>query len=402
MTSKPPSPTTQLVAHDYVPPTGFDSPAVPVHKASTVFFANVAAMRAQGWLDRSGYTYGLHGTPTTFTLEQRLCTLEGAKHCVLAPSGLAAVTLVGCALLSSGDHVVLPTNVYTPNLTFTRHELKRWGVTHTGYHAMDVASLQAALQPNTKVVWLEAAGSITLEFPDLRALVRCVRERAPHAKIVLDNTWGAGIAFNPYELGARDGEALGVDACVHALTKYPSGGGDVLMGSVTCRDDALFEVLAMTHSRLGLGVGANDVELVLRGLPTAHLRYAHHDASTRRLAQWLTTQRAFARVLHPALPDSPGHQAWAELCDGAACLVSVQFAPEVPLSKADAFVDALKRFHIGYSWAGPMSLAVPYDLSVSQPQDATKRGPLVRLSIGLEDPQDLIDDIEQALRAVRL
>lgn len=398
MTSKKPlAPSTELIHHPYEPPAGFASPVVPTYKASTVFFPNVAAQRARTWLDHSAYTYGLHGTPTTFTLEARLCTLEGAKHAMLAPSGLAAVTLVSQALLSAGDHVLLPNNVYAPNLAFTRNELQRWGITHGVYDAMQPESLRAALTPATRVVWVEAAGSVTLEFPDLRALVRTVREHAPKARVVLDNTWGAGIAFAPFELG----QGLGVDASVHALTKYPSGGGDVLMGSVACRDDALYEILAMTHSRVGLGVGANDVELVLRSLPSIGLRYAQHDASTREVARWLQAHPGVEQVLHPALESSPGHAAWKSLCGAAAGLVSFRLSSSAPREQVDRFVDALRLFRIGYSWGGPTSLVVPYDLDSMRPHDGPSRGMLVRLSIGLEDPRDLISDLSQAFDASR-
>jgi cystathionine beta-lyase len=387
--------STRLIHHGYRPPDGFDAPNVGVYKASSVFFADVAQMRSRTWLDRSGYTYGLHGTPTTFTLESRLATLEGARHCMLAPSGLSAIAIVNSALLRQGDHMLLPDNIYQPNLTLARHELAAWGITHAMYDAMDSGSLAVALTPATKLVWVEVAGSVTLEFPDLVALVKAVRAKAPQAVIALDNTWGAGIAFAPFELP----EGQGVDICVHALTKYPSGGGDVLMGSVTCRDNELFERLSMTHSRLGIGVGVNDVEFVLRALPTLELRYRRHDDATREVAHWLAMRSEFARVLHPALPGSPGHEAWMRLCRGAAGLVSVQFAPEVPREHVDAFVDALQLFRIGYSWGGPMSLAVPYDLTPMRPKAAQPRGMLVRFSIGLEDPKDLIGDLGQALRA---
>ena len=264
MTSK----STELIHHDYRAPEGFESPVVPVHKASTVFFRDVAHLRSQRWVDKSGYTYGLHGTPTSFTLEARLATLEGGRHVLLAPSGLAAITLVDQALLSPGDEMLLPDNVYAPSLNFARHELARWGVTTRLYDPLDAASLRAAINPSTRLLWLEAPGSVTLEFPDLPELVRVARE-AGRADLVLalDNTWGAGLAFNAFELG----RGLSVDLTIHALTKYPSGGGDLLMGSVTTRSDALHEQLAWTHSRLGLGVGANDVEAVLRALPSMAL-----------------------------------------------------------------------------------------------------------------------------------
>ncbi len=383
---------TALIHHPYTPPEGFASPAVPVHKGSTVFFDSVAAMRSRTWLDRSAYTYGLHGTPTTFTLEERIATLEGGKHTMLVSSGLAALTMVDIALLKSGDQVLLPHNVYAPNKNFTRTELAAWGIGHAVYDAMDVASLAAAITPKTKLVWLEAAGSVTLEFPDLRSLIRVVRERAPQAVIALDNTWGAGIAFDAF--------ALGIDISVHALTKYPSGGGDVLMGAVTCGGgddgDALYRTLALSRSRVGHGVGINDVELVLRGLPSLALRYAAQDAAGRAFAAWCQTRKEFVRVLHPALPSSPGHEHWASHCSAAAGLVTVEIDPRFTSTQTDAFVDALKLFRIGYSWAGPVSLVLPYSPKTIR-DSSPYRGTLVRFCIGLEAVEDLIADANRAL-----
>jgi cysteine-S-conjugate beta-lyase len=381
--------STGLIHHPYRAPDSFESPVVPVAKGSTVYFRDVAALRSSQWIDRSAYTYGLHGTPTTFTLEERLATLEGGHHAMLVSSGLAAVTLVDMALLSQGDHVLLPDNVYAPSKAFARHELRTWGVTHSLYDPMQPASLAAAVTPATRLVWLEAPGSVTLEFPDLRTLIATVRERAPQAVIALDNTWGAGLAFDAFDLG--------VDLTAHALTKYPSGGGDVLMGSVICRDDALYRRLALTRSRIGHGVGADDVAAVLRSLPTMPLRYAAHDAATRTFARWCGTRAEFARVLHPALPGSPGHEHWKSHCRAAAGLVSVVFAAGTDPARVDEFVDALKLFRIGWSWGGPVSLAVPYDLALLRDGAPGQTGSLVRFSIGLEDVDDLIADAQQAL-----
>ncbi len=388
--------STRLIHHRFRAPEGFESPVVPVAKGSTVYFPNVAALRARAWLDRGAYTYGLHGTPTTFTLEERLATLEGGRYCMLVSSGLAAVTLVGIALLASGDQVLLPDNGYGPNKTFARHELARWGIAQGLYDAMSPGSLAAALTPATKLVWLEAPGSVTLEFPDLRGLVRMVRERAPQAVLALDNTWGAGLAFDAFDLG----EGQGVDVTIHALTKYPSGGGDVLMGSVTCRDEALYETLALSRSRIGHGVGANDVEAVLRSLPSMPLRYAAQDQAGRAFAAWCATRPEFVRVLHPALPSSPGHAHWLSHCRAAAGLVTVEIDPRFTESQADAFVDALRLFRIGWSWAGPVSLVASYRSASIRGLATPYTGTLVRFCLGLEAVDDLIADGTQALAAL--
>jgi cysteine-S-conjugate beta-lyase len=379
---------TALIHHAYQPPVGFAAPQPAVHKASTVIFPNTAALRARNWKSKAGYTYGLHGTPTTFTLEERIATLEGGVQTLLAPSGLAAVALVDLALLRSGDEVLIPDNAYGPNKELARNELAAWGITHRLYDPMDPASLACAIGSATRLVWLEAAGSVTMEFPNLPELIAIARRCG--ATIALDNTWGAGVAFDAFELG--------LDISAQALTKYPSGGGDVLMGSVTTRDEALHLRLKFAHMRLGLGVGANDVEAVLRSLPTLPLRYAAQDRTARALADWWTRRPQVVQVLHPALEGSPGHEHWRTLCTQAAGLFSIVFDERYPQAKVDAFVDALRLFKLGYSWAGPVSLAVPYSLQAMRAKPAW-HGTLVRFSIGFEAADALIADCEQALIA---
>ena len=391
-------PSTTLIHHPYTPPTGFAAVAPAVHRASTVIFPSVAALRNRDWKHKSGYTYGLHGTPTTFTLEERIATLEGGRFCTLVPSGLAAVVLVGMAVLKAGDEVLIPDNAYGPNKAFAQAELAGWGITCQLYDPMDPADLTARLSSKTRLVWLEAPGSITMEFPDLPALVRAVKAHgaAPnHAHALgvvtaLDNTWGAGLAFNAFDMGA--------DLSVQALTKYPSGGADVLMGSVVTNSEALHQLVHFCHMRTGYGISGNDAEMILRGLSSIALRYAAQDQATRQLAAWMQGQPQIAAVLHPALADSPGHLQWRRDCAGAACLFSAVFQPDITQAQVDRFCDSLKLFKLGYSWAGPMSLCVPYDMAplrVSRPWP--HKGGLVRFSIGLEAVADLQADLAQAL-----
>lgn len=387
--------STRLIHHPYRPPVGFDAVAPGVHKASTVIFPNVHALRTQEWADKSGYTYGLHGTPTTFTLEERIASLEGGRYCVLAPSGLSAVSLVDMAFLKQGDELLIPDNAYGPNKAFARVELAAWGITHRYYDAQNPADLASKIGPCTRLVWLEAPGSITLEFPDLPALVAVVQQansaNTGERSILtaLDNTWGAGIAFNAFELG--------VNISMQALTKYPSGGADVLMGSVVTRDHALHQQLLMTHMRLGLGVSGNDAELVLRGLNTVGLRYTAQDAATRDLAVWMQAQPGVVQVLHPALPGSPGHGAWRRDARGAACLFSAVFDERFQQSQIDGFCDRLRLFKLGWSWAGPISLCAPYHVASIRSHGWPHKGGLVRFAIGLEAVDDLRADLAQAL-----
>ncbi|MBD8562680.1 cystathionine beta-lyase [Oxalobacteraceae sp. CFBP 8763] len=379
---------TTLVHSDYVAPAGFDAFPPATHRASTVLFANTAAMRASQWKDKTAYTYGLHGTPTTFTLEGKLAEIEGGNHCLLTPSGLAAIAMVDFALLKSGDDVLLPENVYNPN-----RELGRWlsadfGVTARYYDPMIGAGLAALIQPNTKLLWAEAPGSVSMEVPDLPAL--CHAAHARGVLVALDNTWSAGLALRGFDLGA--------DIVMHALTKYQSGGADLLMGAVITRDRALNDRLALAHMRLGLGVSPDDAYLVQRGLPTMKMRFERHDASARELATWFKARSEIAKVLHPAFEDCPGHAFWQRDFTGAGGLFSVVFDARFDEARVDRMVDALTLFGIGYSWGGPNSLVMPY--RINSLRDQWEGGVLVRFNVGLEDPADLIADLAQAFSAL--
>jgi cystathionine beta-lyase len=248
------------------------------------------------------------------------------------------------------------------------------------------AGIAELIQPNTKLVWTEAPGSVSMEVPDLPAL--CAAAHARGVLVALDNTWAAGLALRGFDVG--------VDIVMQALTKYQSGGSDVLMGAAITRDPALNERIAQAHMRLGMGVGADDVYLVLRGLETMKLRFDAHDAAARRVATWLKGRPEIAKVLHPAFEDCPGHAVWQRDFTGAGGLFSVVFDPRYSGAQVDRFVDALHLFGIGYSWGGTHSLAVPYRMQGMR-RDWSEQGALVRFNIGLEAPEDLIADIEQAL-----
>lgn len=395
------SPSTELIHHPYQPPVGFKGLQEGVYKASTVLFPNVDAMRQYEWKDKSAFTYGLHGTPTTYTLEERLCTLEGGEQCLLLPSGLAAIALVALSLLRSGDEVLIPDNVYGNSKSLAEGELKQWGITHQYYDPMDPQDLATKLSDKTRLVWLEAAGSVSLEFPNLCELLRICKAR--NVWTALDNTWGSGIAFSAFDLLPGQTPAFGADISVHALTKYPCGSGDVLMGSVITRDAGLHMRLKLTHMRMGFNVGANDAEAILRALPSIYMRYRAHDAAARSLAAWCETRPEFVQVLHPALPKSPGHAHWAEVCaphaGGAAGLFTVVVAPHCTAAQVDKFCEALAYFKLGWSWGGHLSLVVPYDLNSMRSSwpSHIQPGTLVRFWVGLEAVADLQADLTQAL-----
>ncbi|MBP6536095.1 MAG: PLP-dependent transferase [Burkholderiaceae bacterium] len=393
------SPLTTLIHYPYTPPDGFEAPQPGVFKASTVIFPNTAAMRSRNWKNKTGYTYGLHGTPTTFLLEERLNALEGGTQCLLVPSGLAAIANVSLALLKTGDEVLIPDNAYGPNKTLTEGDLAAYGITHQLYDPMRPDDLARKISPKTRLVWLEVPGSVTLEFADLPTLARICRDKG--VLTALDNTWGAGLAFCAFDFD----KGQGVDVSVQALTKYPSGGGDVLMGSIITRNQALHDRIKLTHMRMGFGVGGNDTETVLRSLPSIDLRYRAHDAGARTLALWMQGRAEVAQVLHPALEGSPGHAHWRALCaaDGseglAAGLFSVVLDTRYSPAQVDAFCDALRLFRLGYSWGGPISLVVPYELKTMRSTWPAHlaRGTVVRFSVGLESVADLQADLAQAL-----
>ncbi|WP_211451194.1 cystathionine beta-lyase [Collimonas antrihumi] len=383
------NPQTALMHSEYSAPAGFDAFPVAIHHASTVLFKNVAAMRARDWQEKSSYTYGLHGTPTSFTLEARLAEIEGGQHCLLAPSGLAAITMIDLALLKSGDDVLLPDNVYNPNRDLNNWLAKDFGITARYYDPLVGAGIADLIQPNTRLIWTEAPGSVSMEVPDLPAI--CAAAHAKGALVAIDNTWSAGLALRAFDLG--------IDIVMQALTKYQSGGSDVLMGAVITRDAALNQRLQTAHMRLGFGVGMDDAYLVLRSLPTMKLRFEAHDAAARKVAAWLQQQPQINKVLHPAFADCPGHETWKRDFTGAGGLFSVLFDARYSEEQTDRFVDSLKLFKIGYSWGGANSLCVPYRIQ-SMRKNWQDQGVLVRFNIGLEDPQDLIADIEQAFAAM--
>ena len=370
----------------------------PLFRASTIIFDNTNALFNRHWTDHYDYSYGTHGTPTTFTLADNIAQLEGGEFCLLAPSGLSAINLVNSCFLSQGDEVWVADNIYGPNMEHLRNLETRYGITVKVYNPIDVASFQPTKK--AKLIWLEAAGSVTLEFPDLNNLVK--KAKAHHVLSALDNTWGAGLAFNAFDFGD---EHLSVDLTVHALTKYPSGGGDILMGSLVTRDEKLHQQLFRMHALQGISISGDDAAQVQRSLASMQIRYQHQSESTLTLLTWLNQQTEFSQVLHPAVETSAGHAYWKAVCstEQSAGLVSVIFKPEYHLKDVRHFCDALSLFKLGFSWGGPISLVMLYNLKDMRTLEHThlQQGLLVRFCIGLEHPQDLIQDIKNALKQLK-
>jgi cysteine-S-conjugate beta-lyase len=378
---------TTLIHSDYQAPAGFVGCQPAIHHASTILFKDVAQMRAQDWHSKSGYTYGLHGTPTTFELEARIAEIEGGQHCVLAPSGLAAISLVFLACLKTGDDVLLPDNAYNPGRGMMDWLGRDFGITVRYYQPTVGAAIADLILPNTRLIWAETPGSVSFEIPDIAAMAKVARQH--RVLLGVDNTWSAGLAYRPLEHGA--------DIVMQALTKYQSGGSDVLMGALITREESTYRRLNLAHMRLGYGVSGDDAYLVLRSLPTLKLRFDAHDKAARQIATWLLGRPEVATVLHPAFPDCPGHEIWQRDFSAAGGIFSVLLDPAYSSRQVDALVDHLQLFKIGFSWGGAHSLCIPCQMNEIR-REWHHQGQLLRFNIGLEDVQDLINDIEQAFQ----
>lgn len=384
--SKPKKRQTKLLHSDYQPPPDFGAFPTPIYRASTVLFKSVEAMRSRDWQRRDSYTYGLHGTPTTFTLEEKLAEIEGGKHCILAPSGLAAIAIVDFAFLRSGDDVLIPENVYNPNRELGNWLQQDFGVTARFYDPMIGAGIVDLIRPNTRLIWAETPGSVTMEVPDIPAICKAAHEKG--VIVAVDNTWSAGLGFDAFSHGA--------DVVLHALTKYQAGASDLLMGALITRDEDLYRRLCVAHMRMGMGVGTDDVYLILRTLPTMKLRFEQHGKAAMEVATWLKTRPEISYILHPAFEDCPGHNIFQRDFTGVGGLFSILFDKRYMEEQTDRFVEALELFKLGFSWGGAHSLCAPFR-AINDRKDWGYEGhQLVRLYVGLEDTEDLIADLEQA------
>ena len=356
-----------------------------VQKASTVIVESASKLFEPG-----GWTYGRHGTATHEALKQALCEIEGAEHCVLAPSGLMACILPFLGFGGAGGHVLVGDNVYGPTRRFVDRMLPRWGCGATYFDPQIGAGIATLLRPETKLIFVESPGSMTFEIADAPAIAAAAR--SANVVSVMDNTWSAGVFHKPL--------TLGFDLSVQANTKYVSGGADILNGAIYLNDDRLLARLKETVADLGVNVAPDDAYAVLRGARSLAMRMDHHQASALEVARWLTKHPAIARVIHPALESDPSHALWKRDFTGSSGLFSIALKP-MPTAKVHAFLDALDLFGLGFSYGGFESLVIHCDPQLKRTSSTSDLGgPLIRLSIGLEEPADLIVDLEQALAQV--
>ncbi|MEZ5840608.1 MAG: cystathionine beta-lyase [Hyphomicrobiales bacterium] len=360
---------------------GFVNP--PVIHASTVLFPSVDAMSAKD----ARYTYGRRGTPTSEALEEALTRLEGAAGTVLAPSGLAAISIALLSCLSAGDHLLVTDSAYQPTRYLCDTVLKRLGIETSYFDPLIGEGIGDLMRENTRAVFLEAPGSQTFEMQDVPAIARIAAARG--ATVLMDNTWATPLFFQPI--------AHGVDLSIQAGTKYIVGHSDVMLGTISASERA-WKALKTTHGALGQAVGPDDIYLALRGLRTMGVRLERHQASAMKAARWLEARPEVARVLYPPLESDPGHALWKRDFTGACGLFGVVLK-DVPLAGVKAMLDGLGLFGLGYSWGGFESLALYADLRgyrTATTWDA--EGPLLRFHIGLEDVDDLIADLEAGFR----
>lgn len=377
---------TDLVAAGRDPAASFGMVNPPVCRASTILYPDLAAFEA-GKAHRPGQlTYGRYGTPTTLALESALTELEGGDATLLYPSGLAAISGTLSALLVPGDRLAMIDTVYAPARRFATQQLARIGVA-CSFFAPSLEGLRACLNADTHVVYLEAPGSLTFELPDVPALVGVVRELAPQATIVFDNTWSTPLLYRPL--------AHGVDVVIEAATKYLGGHSDVMMGTATAKAAAHARIEPV-YRQFGWCVGADDAYTVLRGLRTLGPRLRQHGETGLRVARWLAARPEVARVLHPGLPGHADHAIWQRDWAGASGLFGVVLRP-VSEPAWRGFFAGLQHFGLGGSWGGYESLLFPDDPNRHRSAVAWHEpGHYLRVHAGLEDADDLINDLAAA------
>ena len=366
----------------------YQSLATPVYRGSTVVFNDQNAVTDDWRQAENGYSYGLYGTPTSLELAARIAGIEGAEETFVVPGGQAAIALIYLSFCQAGSHALVPFSAYGPNKAMAEGLMHGVNVEVEPYDPLIGAGIDGLIRSNTSLIWCESPGSVTMEVQDVPAIVEVAHARG--VSVALDNTYAAGVMFDAF--------AHGVDVSMQALTKYVGGHSDLLLGTVSARDLLAEEKLGPIYQQLGLAVSPDDCSLALRGLQTLAVRLDVLEKSTLRVAHWLREHPLVNRVLHPALASCPGHDIWARDFTGSTSVFSLVFKNHISAEQVINFINNLQIFRIGMSWGGVNSLAVVYPDLIRPDQDFAGR--IVRLNIGLETVDDLISDLEQALKKI--
>ncbi len=357
----------------------------PVYHASTVDYDTVAKMKALRENPNDNFVYGRIGTPTSSAFEEAVADLEGADRTIAVGSGLAAISAAMLAFVGAGDHVLICDSAYTPTRNLSEYFLKRFGVETTYYDPHIGAEIAKLFQDNTKVIYTESPGSHTFEIQDVPEIVGAAHKAG--IKVVMDNTWAASYFFKPLDHG--------VDVSVQAATKYYVGHSDAMVGTISMRGDTVQPVIDCVRV-LGFNIAPDDAYLALRGMRTLSVRLKRHEKNALKVAEWLAERPEIDRVLHPALPSCPGHEIWKRDFTGSNGLFGVVFKPASEAAMA-AFIDGLELFALGGSWGGYESLVLPTNVTRTVTK-WSENAQSIRFHIGLEDPDDLIEDIEAGLK----
>lgn len=386
-------PSTTLVSAGRNPRRHSGAVNVPAFRASTITAPDLATWEASRnrRFEKDAVVYGRWGTPASQALEEAVAAIEGADRAVSVSSGMAACASAILAVVKTGDHLLLPDNVYQPVRGFANGLLKEFGVEATFYDPLIGSAIAKLMKPNTRLLYLEAPGSQTMEMPDTRALV--AEAKARKIRTAFDNTWGTPLLFRPLDHG--------IDLSINAATKYYVGHSDAMLGTIAMREELFERVKTVATAYLGICAGSEEIYLGLRGLRTMAVRLKRHGESAFAVARWFQTRPEVERVLYPALPEDPGHAIWKRDFSGASGLFSVVFKPCAKAALA-RFVDGLEHFSIGASFGGYESLVLPFD--PSHYRTVTKweaKGPCLRFHIGLEDVDDLLEDLERGFSRMR-
>ena len=391
MTSK----DKKLSTHTLIAHTGknahenFGIPAPPLYRTSTILSSNMNAYR-----NKTGkYTYGRNGTPTTESLSLSIAKLYNADGCVLAPSGMSAITTGLMSTIKTNEHILVPDSVYGSTRRFVKEEFPRLNIDFEFYNSRDIASLETLIRENTSAIYIETPGTYTFEIIDIEEVIRICKKYK--LKSIIDNTWATALYFNPLEFG--------VDIVIEAVTKYISGHSDIMMGAVVANDENLINLQRWTRNS-GTYVSPDDVYLSLRGLRTLPLRLKQSSENSFALAKYLETKKEVKKVIHPALTQHPEHEKWKKYFNGSSGLFAIEFQDYITQTDVDRLADACKIFGIGASWGGYSSLLSTMNISENRHLKSSyvPKGEYLRVYAGSENIDDLINDLEKGFTELNL